>query len=443
MSSRGHSGRWLKTKRGKMKLFILLLLFIIPNIYLIAKYIYGHGGSFFPRACSSSPFALDENSITRIKNSEHFAVSAFIDHRIDKAIRVISIIKRDSKQSLYCVYGDGAHDWRFSEAEVEIHADHFGFPFAATDLLCHGEGTQDATHVAVSTSPEVSNIPNTTFLPIKNRVHGESFKFNFTVCVSSLFGRYNNVLQFAQTMEMYKLLGVQRVVIYNTSCGPDLEKLLQYYKKEGILEIVPWPIDQFLTPSSGWNFQMHGGDLHYYGQLVTLNECIYRNMYRSKYVLLNDIDEIIMPYKHKNLESLMDALQQEHQRASVFLFENHVFPKTQFDHSGRFSRPEWKNVPGVNIMEHVYREPDDKNTHDAKKMIIDPRKVFQTSVHASLNYTGDMYEVPFNVSRSVHVRRPEQANLTRDEFLMDTRVWDFERELVPNVDRVLLSSGLL
>ncbi|KAK2898749.1 hypothetical protein Q8A67_010167 [Cirrhinus molitorella] len=184
------------------------------------------------------------------------------------------------------------------------------------------------------------------YLPIKNKVVRETFKFNFTICISSLFDNYNNVLQFAQTMEMYKLLGVQHVVIYNTSCGPDLEKLLKHYETEGILEIVSWPIDQFLNPSRGWNSQLHAGEIQYFGQLVTLNECIYRNMYQSKYVLLNDIDEIIMPYKHTNLASLMEDLQPAHPNIGVFLIENHIFPKTQFEESGKFKRAEWKNIPG-------------------------------------------------------------------------------------------------
>ncbi|KAA8582005.1 hypothetical protein FQN60_008745 [Etheostoma spectabile] len=96
-------------------------------------------------------------------------------------------------------------------------------------------------------------------------------------------------------------MGVDRVVIYNTSCGPDLDRLLQSYSREGFVEMVPWPIDQHLNPSRGWLFSESGGDVHYFGQLTTLNECIYRSMDRSRYVLLNDIDEIIMPYQHNNL----------------------------------------------------------------------------------------------------------------------------------------------
>ncbi|XP_016372355.1 glycosyltransferase family 92 protein F49C12.5-like [Sinocyclocheilus rhinocerous] len=381
------------------------------------------------------------NSITPIKDSEHFMVSAFIDHRLDGVIRVISIISRNHLQPLYCVYCSTEQVCKTVHTDVQIHRDHFGFPFHVSDVICKGRHMQNATHVLISTKDSDNNV--TEYLPIKNRVGMNTFKYNFTVCISTLFGNYNNVLQFAQSMEMYKLLGVQHVVIYKTSCGPDLEKLLKHYETEGMLEIVPWPIDQFLNPSSGWKFKKHKGDIHYYGQLATLNECIYRHMYQSKYVLLNDIDEIIMPYKHANLPSLMKYLQSAHPRVSVFLFESHVFPTTQFEESGKFKRAEWNNIPGVNIMEHIYREPDRKNIDNPKKMIVNPRKVQKTSVHSSLQKYGYIHHVAFHVSRMVHVRNPMQVNLTKEQLFVDKRMWDFKQKLIPNVDRTLKRSGLL
>ncbi|XP_051982297.1 LOW QUALITY PROTEIN: beta-1,4-galactosyltransferase galt-1-like [Xyrauchen texanus] len=380
-------------------------------------------------------------SITPIKDSKHFMVSAFIDHRLDSTIRVINIINRDSLQPLYCVYCNIENYCKIVSTDVQIHSDHFGFPFHVSDVICEDKHLQNATHVLISTDKGSSNL-KMKYLPIKNRYTIETFKFNFTVCISNLFGNYNNVLQFVQTIEMYKLLGIQRVVIYKTSCGPDLEKLLQHYEREGILEIVSWPINQFLNPSSGWNFKEHKGDLHYYGQLTTLNECIYRHMYQSKYVLLNDIDEIIMPYKHANLPSLMEDLQSKHPNVGVFIIENHIFPKTQFEDSGKYKRPEWNDVPGVNIMEHIYREPNPNNVYNPTKMIVDPRKVEQTSVHVPLKSIGGDYRVPFHVCRIIHVRVPLQGHLTK-ELTLDTRVWDFEQELVPNVDQTLKLSGVL
>lgn len=113
-----------------------------------------------------------------------------------------------------------------------------------------------------------------------------------------------------------RLLGVNRVVIYKNSCSPELDRLLHGYSQEGFVEMVQWPIDQYLTPSKGWLFSESGGDVHYYGQQTTLNECIYRSMDRSRYVLLNDIDEIVMPYQHSGLMPLMDTLLQQHPKVN-------------------------------------------------------------------------------------------------------------------------------
>ncbi|CAM4715652.1 unnamed protein product [Leuciscus chuanchicus] len=304
------------------------------------------------------------NVITPINGSKHLMVSAFIDHRLDGVIRVISIINRNSLQPLYCVYCSTEHDCRTVQADVQIHTDHFSFPYGASDVICKGKHMQNSTHVLIlsqlttvlnlsSTDKKDSVDPKMEYLPIRNKVARETFKFNFTICISNLFGDYNNVLQFAQTMEMYKLLGVQHVVIYKTKRGPDLEKLLKHYETEEILEIVSWPIDKFLHPSSGWNIETHKGDIHYY--------------------------------------------------------ENHIFPKTQFEDSGKFKRAEWNNIPGVNIMEHIYREPDRKNIYNPTKMIVNPSK----------------------------------GHLTKDQLFVDKRVWDFEQELIPNVGQTLKLSGLL
>ncbi|XP_056320314.1 uncharacterized protein LOC130234066 isoform X2 [Danio aesculapii] len=437
-------------KKGKFKVLLVLtfMAIIIFTLFLDHKDSHKHNTQATPLTkapLTNNKIKIQEDSysITAIKDSEHFMVSAFIDHRLDGAIRVISIIKRKNLQPLYCVYCTLEHDCKTVETDVQIHTDHFYFPYGASDVICKGKNMQKATHVLITTSKKDSADLKTEYLSIKNNVVTDNFKYNFTVCISNLFGSYNNVLQFAQTMEMYKLLGVQHVVIYNTSCGPDLKKLLIHYESEGILEIVSWPIDKFMNPSPGWNIKKHKGDLHYYGQLVTLNECIYRHMYQSKYVLLNDIDEIIMPYKYTNLQSLMEDLQSANPSKGVFLIENHIFPKTQFEDSGKFKRKEWNNISGINIMEHIYREPERKNIYNPTKMIVNPRKVEQTSVHTSLKNFGGSYHVPFNVCRIVHVRVPLQGRLTKEELFVDKRVWDFENDLIPNVDRTLILSGLL
>ncbi|XP_019897658.3 glycosyltransferase family 92 protein F13G3.3 isoform X2 [Esox lucius] len=394
------------------------------------------------------PFNTSSQSITPVYGTRHFMVGAYKEYRVTgRSVRIISIFRRDSVEPLYCVFYCGA-DWAKTgmEAEVQVHSDHFGFPFGTTDVLCPHPPGCHPTHVTLSKQADAQYAQNHTFLRIQNllkRDEEETFPLNFTVCVSNLFGDYNNVLQFAQTLEMYKLLNVQRVVVYKTSCGPDLERLLRSYTDDGFLEVVPWRIDKHMTPSSGWQPTEHGGDIHYYGQLTTLNDCVYRYMYQSRYVLLNDIDEIITPYQHETLTQLMEDLQRQHPEAGVFLIENHIFPKSQFEPSGRFDRLSWRDIPGINIMQHIYREEPDYRIYHPSKMIIRPRTVEQTSVHSVLRNFGETINVPPQLCHIIHVRVPLQNGLSKEELHEDKRIWDYEKQLVPNVDKALERAGFL
>ncbi|XP_026195953.1 beta-1,4-galactosyltransferase galt-1-like [Anabas testudineus] len=341
-------------------------------------------------ALDTCPFQISDQSITPLENTKHFLVSAYMDQRVrGYDIRIISIFRRDSIQTLYCLFCCAGHLSNTTPATVSVHSDHFGFPFSATDVMCQIPPNCEATHVTLLTQPDGVEVSNQRWLPLKNkktsREEEKTFQFDFTVCISTLYGEYNNVLQFAQTLEMYRLLGVGRVVIYNNSAGPELNRLLKTYSEEGLVEMVEWPIHKHLNPSHGWLFSKHGGDLQYYGQLVTLNDCIYRSMVRSRYVLLNDIDEIIMPYQHDNLKSMMDMLQQQHP---------------------------------------------------------DPRLVEQTSVHYVLKMFGQKYKVPMDICRLVHCPTVPQNERLLSQH-KDTRLLDFKDKVMPRVTEMLRRGGLL
>ncbi|XP_054469188.1 uncharacterized protein LOC129102981 isoform X2 [Anoplopoma fimbria] len=438
-----------KPKEIRGKIFFLSIVTLIFILCIAVRTPRTYRAIPEPRgAPNTCPLQISGRTITPLNNTKHLLVSAYMDQRVEGLdLRIIGIFKRDSIQPLHCVFCCAGHLSSTTPGTILQHLDNFGFPYVTTDVMCQIPQNCNATHVSLLTQPGRVSVFNQTWLPIRNqKTKGkkeEKLQFNFTVCISNLFGDYNNVLQFAQTLEMYRLLGVDRVVIYNTSCGPDLDRLLQSYSQEGFVEMVPWPIDQHLNPSRGWLFSQSGGDVHYFGQLTTLNECIYRSMDHSRYVLLNDIDEIIMPYQHNNLMSLMDVLQHQHPNTGVYLIENHIFPKKHFEPSGRFHLPQWNGVPGVNILEHIYREDPDRKSYHPHKMIVQPRLVEWTSVHEVLKNFGQRFKVPMDLCRIIHVRVPLRGSLTLEQLNEDKRLWDFQEKLIPSVDKALRRAGLL
>ncbi|NXP77089.1 GALT1 galactosyltransferase, partial [Ramphastos sulfuratus] len=375
-----------------------------------------------------------QNAITPLKDNRTFIVSPYFDNRERKLTRVIGIVHYEAVKELYCWFCCHPHGKIYvSRANIDVHSDRFEFPYGAADIICLEPENCDPTHISIHqfAHGDIDQLPR---FEIKNR-KAEPFPVDFTVCISTMFGNYNNVLQFIQSMEMYKILGAQKVMIYKNNCSHLMEKVLKYYMEEGIVEIIPWPIDSHLKVSTMWHHSMDAKDIGYYGQITALNDCVYRNMQRSKFVILTDADEIILPLMHPDWKTMMQSLQQENPGAGVFLFENHIFPKTVS--TPVFNISSWNAVPGVNILQHVHREPDRKEVFNPRKMIVDPQKVIQTSVHSVLHAYGNSVKVPMNVALIYHCRVPLQKSLPRKSLIRDTTLWRYNSSLIMNVNKVL------
>ncbi|XP_053552186.1 glycosyltransferase family 92 protein F13G3.3-like [Bombina bombina] len=385
------------------------------------------------RQCIS---VLSIGTITPLHDSRTFVIAPYYDNREKDQIRILSIIHSKEVKNLYCLFCCTLNNLtHISKAEIDLHEDRFGFPYGLADVICPEPPGCEPNYISLHQSPD-KDITHQPKFRIKNREPGV-FTANFTVCISTMFGNYSNTLQFIQTIEMYKLLGAQRVMIYLHSCSPQMEEVLKYYIKEGVVEVVPWPIDRYLKPSKSWLYPNDDTHIGYYGQVTTLNDCIYRNMYRSKFVLLNDIDEIILPFKHDNWDSMMESLEKQHPEVGIFLFENHIFPITVTT-DGHFSDiSNWINVPGINIMQHVHREPDRPDFFNAKKMIVNPRKVIQTSVHSALKSYGHSKEISTETALVYHCRGPLQAKLPKESLIEDKTIWRYSNSLIRNVNAVL------
>ncbi|KAM4663356.1 beta-1,4-galactosyltransferase galt-1-like [Discoglossus pictus] len=376
------------------------------------------------------------STITKLKDNRTVIISAYKDNREGNNVRVISILHVEDVKELYCWF----YCWRNEEdyisvkAQLNVHSDRFGFTYSTTDILCREPSDCYSKYISShwSTTGNKSDIP---VFEIKNRQIG-AFTANFTVCISDMFGNYNNILQFIQSIEMYKLLGAQKVTIYKNSCSEAMEKVLEYYIKEGVVEIIPWPIHKYLQTSDSWHYRMDSrNQIGYFGQLAALNDCMYRNMYSSKYVTFNDIDEIILPKVQTNWKEMMESLEKQHKNIAVFLIENHFFPLHVKDSTFHKTFP--RNVPGVNILQHIYYEPEQKNVYNSHKTIVDPRKVIQISVHFVLKALRQSLDVDNNIVGLHHCRVGKQIHLSITSLIRDTTIWKFNVSLIANVNRVL------
>ncbi|XP_077334779.1 beta-1,4-galactosyltransferase galt-1-like [Lithobates pipiens] len=393
---------------------------------LAVMFYYNHIEFKHPKMRSQKlPIATD--TITALDNRT-FIISPYYEPRLSQSVRVIAIIHVSVKE-LYCIFHCSSNQNVFVRAKINLHDDRFGFPYGTADLLCAEPSGCDYTYMSFSSTISINTGQDLLF-EVKNRPP-QSISSNFTVCISTLFANYSNVLQMIQSIEMYKILGASKVTIYKTNCSQDVDKVLRHYIDEGTLEVVPWPIDRHFQTSDKWHyFEGLNAEIGYYGQTASLNDCLYRNMYKSKFLLINDIDEIILPIKDQDWSSLMENLQNKYPNTSVFRFESHLFP-IPVNNSG-FDL--WPHVPGVNILTYHLRSPNKGNNFNAPKMVMNPRDVFQTSIHlaSTPKQTTNIRE---DTAILFHCKM--RNKYTVKDLVPHDRLMSYNLSLVPNVDKVI------
>lgn len=414
------------------------------------------------------PHAVPWKNVTSfiaVKNTKTLLVSAYLEHREKpKQVRVIAVVLREEEVTYRCILHCQNQQYSVGHVSHLIHGDHFGFSYGTADIMCPLPADCDKpSHIAV-VSDKISSdsgdslrvtIPRTAqpdqhqFLEVKNKNEkNEDFKHNFTVCISAMFD-FTNVLQFVQSLEMFKLLGVSKVFVYNSSHSDEMQRVLDYYNETAFLEVIPWPMSKFLNVSRGWLPSHDPGDIHYYGQIPALNDCLYRNMYLSKYVALHDIDEIILPQEVQSWTELLPLLEKKYPAKKCYMFENNLFPTNVFSQNflepSSQTRPEqdlWRNVTGVDILAHLHHEPVIK--YENFKIIANPRMLKTVSVHGLLDSPNtDCAWVTETIARMYHTRAAKQLDLPREKLIYDGRLLSYSQPLIAAVNATLRKNKFL
>ena len=107
--------------------------------------------------------------------------------------------------------------------------------------------------------------------------------------------------QLVEFIEINNLFGGQRFVFYNASCGSDFGRYLAQYEFQGLVDaVIPWNLPREIDTNRTIAIKYHG-------QYAVLTDCLYRNIYKTKYVAFLDIDEILVS-RAPNVSSVLTFL---------------------------------------------------------------------------------------------------------------------------------------
>lgn len=311
-----------------------------------------------------------------------------------------------------------------------------GYDSWAFSLLC-GVPVHHSppTHVLISLDKNCSS-PHSSWIPVSTH-RGAKKKAMFGVCIeTSLFGRIT-VSNLIEGIERNIALGAQWLTVYVQQITPSVRKALRDYEREGVLEVVEWRLSQRDAANS-----------HYYAESVITTDCLYRNMYKVKYLVFTDVDEIIVPQKHGNWSEMIRAIDQKN--ISTFLFSHTAFVRTKKQSTqldtflanwtcNGTNKDRISKQPLPLYILHNYRSPPypyfKEQMTTRRKVMVKPEYVRTMGIHDShylLNHTHHEL-VSSDVGLLYHYRVPPLCQKCEKVLTQDDRIQQLSPDLFTHI----------
>ena len=278
--------------------------------------------------------------------------------------------------------------------------------------------------VQLSTDPECAAGSLTSEIPVGNRRPKDDIatkpKKMFGVCVGSPLVRSPTLLQdLKQFVEMSLLLGAELIVFYVNETQVD-KNVLEYL----------WTQHPESVLTVGWRKFEKWKPLHYYGQVLLVSDCHHRTMYEVDYMATIDIDEVILPVKHKRWSDMIKASGKNN--AMVFKFQNRFF-KRDGSSTGEIMKNCSTPMRVPKYFTHTTQLKCFWGFGYRTKLIVQPRFVVEHSFHyvcKSVPGHTLKYNVPPELGILGHYRPTIPDDCKTKPTLVDHVAWRFWEELV-------------
>ena len=260
-----------------------------------------------------------------------------------------------------------------------------------------------------------------TRIPVSNTEPQET-KFTFAQCIPPLFGKINE-RKLVEYIEMSRLMGSEHFTFYNMRAPQNIAKTLAYYEMKGMVDVIPWPLPGIYKNS----------DLWYHGQIVAIQDCLYRNMASAMYLAFLDLDEYLIPHKHRDWSELVTTFSTPNRTG--FVFKSAFFDPNK----SNVGRKETRHLDHLTIAENTVRSS--MISLFRNKCLIKPQSIFEQGIHhisKPINSALESYEFDPDVAL-IHHYRPCSATYGQncEDFVIDKSAIRFAGKLRARVEFAL------
>lgn len=318
-----------------------------------------------------------------------------------------------------------------SSATTSMLPEGRGLRYTAALFRCKCPSSKVPTYISL-----VTRSCETPLNPIKiNSIKPATSERTFTACLMPLNFNYSRDFELIEWIELNRILGAEKFVVYNYSSADNVKRVLKYYSERGLAEVVQWQLPMGVDTFPKENKPT---EIYYFAQVAALQDCFYRNQFKSEFIVNIDVDEFIIPHS-KNIYNWSDMIQSLSNDSGAYLFRNAFF------------RKEWNTtkvvIPNRYIAETFKLVTLQKVEHEKKVWLPKQRSKYiaRTSDVSSLMIhdvpgiqNGKKLEtVPLEIGLLHHYRNWNSYNDPPDVRVVDTTVPDkFSDVLINRVTKV-------
>lgn len=228
--------------------------------------------------------------VMRSSNTTFLIYNAYLDDRLGmKDVRIILYASDYKiKENFYCQFWNGNHSTSVRVDEFRVLWFKYWIKsnlYTPMMVTCKIPSNFEATHVSLVKSPcdEANNLKEIIS-------HEQSDKREFLVCVKDLEFDEDKSSMLIEWIEIMRILRVDKISFYVVEIHANMMKVLEFYESIGFVEIVNFTQPEMLPLKRQNSIQS------LMRPIISYNDCLYRHLNLFNFIILLDIDEIIVPF---------------------------------------------------------------------------------------------------------------------------------------------------
>lgn len=292
-----------------------------------------------------------------------FVLTTFYDQRIPSKHRIRILVVQDAKDNrkLVCWFKNGTYLVQSRATKYEMCENH-GRKFGGWIYSClvpKGMASIKVVYLSLHTNNILAPLTKMDLISLTKK---ETKKL-FGLCVPPLFGSVG-MTKLVQFLELNRILGASHFHFYLHNASSSVRVILNHYAKLNLATLFEWELPSVITNSNIW----------YHGQLLAIQDCLYRNMANFQFLLFSDLDEFVIPRKTYTWPRLVNYLKDLNKNQTS---ENSL----GFSFKSAFFDP-WQTPDVSQQLSYFQRLHRSKSISNIRtKVMVQPDKVFELGIH--------------------------------------------------------------